>query len=186
MSSIVRYANDAIYRYLDSIGDGSGYKNFNHENSASAVVALYTADEDCTIERMLIAIEDTSGFTAEEYGNTGGALANGWKAIVLDENSATAADLMDNVVVTTNANIGRVCYDVDLKSWGTTPTNELLVARWTFARAGLPLYLPKNWSFAIYLTDDFTGLIEQYFLLQGYQHWRGAGTIEEGGLKHSD
>ncbi len=182
MSDFYRLPEDSIYVYLDNVGDGSGYKNFNHENSASATVAKYTAAENCTLERLLFSIEDTSGFTPEEYGNTGAALANGYKFIVLDATSATAVDLVDAVPITTNANIGRTCYDVDVKNWGNTPTDELLVGRWTLARAGQPLFLPKGYSLAAYLTDDFTGLIEQYFQVQGYKHYRSGAKMENGGL----
>ena len=178
----IRRPEDAIYRYLDNVGDGSGYSNFNHENSASATVAKFTADENCLIERLLFSIEDTSGFAPEEYGNTGAALANGYKFIVLNAASATAVDLCDGVPITTNANIGRTCYDVDVKNWGNTPTDELLVGRWTFARAGQALFLPKNYSLVAYLTDDFTGLVEHYFQIQGYKHYRSGGKIENAGL----
>jgi hypothetical protein len=175
-----RKPEDAIYKFLDNVGDGSGYKNFNHENSASAAYGAYVADEACLIERMIVSMEDTSGMQAQEYGNLGAALTTGWKFLVLDTVSATACDLTDGVAITTNALIGQVCYDVDVKTWGAG--NEVLVARWTFGRAGQGIYLPRDYRIKIPLADDFTGLITHYFQIQGYKHYQKGAAMESVGL----
>lgn len=177
----IRRPEDAIYRFLDSTGDGSGNKNFNHENSASAGVAKFIATENCLIERMIVEITDTKGMEPEEYGNLGAALGTGLKFIVLDAASATAVDLCDGVPITTNADWGRMAFDVELKSW-TNTTNETALARWTFSKAGQGLFLPKNYSLVTYLADDFTGLIDHYFQVQGYKHYRSGAKIENAGL----
>lgn len=180
MSNFYRLPEDAIYKWMDNVGDGSGYSNMNHENSASAAFAAYVATENCLIERLIVSMEDTTGMQAQEYGNLGSALAVGWKFLVLDESSATACDLTDGVPITTNAEIGQTCYDVDVKSWGSG--NELLLARWTFTRAGQAIFLPKGYRVKVPLADDFTGLISHRFQVQGYKYWRSGAKMDSGGL----
>ena len=165
-----------LSRFLDTNGDGTGTKNANG-NYSGAVEEFYiqpAADEVMQIARLLISIEDTTGMQANEYGDLGSALGNG---ITIEEerNGTVVTDFTDGVPITTNAEWGTLCYDVDVKSWGQTPTNELLVARFTFARSERNVRLegtsPTPDRLVVSLNDTLTGLIRHTFMVQGfYEH----------------
>lgn len=156
----------AVYKFLDTAGNGTGTKNAVGDYSSSPGTFYYQPDTPTRIHRLVIHIEDTTGMQAQEYGNLGGALSAGYSLIVQNDLQQTQVDLCDGVPIKTNAGIGRYCYDVDLKSWGAG--NEMLQARWTFSRAGYPLYLYKDWRLSITFNDNLSGLLEHYFMIQGY------------------
>ena len=163
-----RSSNTLFSNFADTNGNGTGTKNANGDYSG-AVEAFYIQPPAGTIyrvHRMIASLEDTSGMTPEEYGNLAAALGNGIEVMVKDD-SGTLVDLTDGVPITTNAQWGRMCYDVDLKTWGAS--NELLVARWTFAKSGAAIVLDGNHNgrLEILLNDDLQGLISHYFLVQG-------------------
>jgi len=157
----------AIYRFLDTDGDGTGTKNANGDYSSAADEFFFQPDQECDIHRLIFHMTDTTGIQQEEYGNIGGALTNGYNIVVRDDSDATILSLTDNIPIKTNGDIGRYCYDVELKSWGAG--NEAIQGRWTFTKAGAPLRLPQNYKFSITLNDTLTGLLEHYFMIQGYE-----------------
>lgn len=159
-----------VYRYLDTVGDGSGTKNANGNYAGGATIFRLApaASTIYRVARMMISIGDTKGMVAEEYGDLGSALGNG-VIVRVHNGSSTVLDITDNLPVTTNGEWGRVCFDVDIKSWGNT--NELLVARWTFMRAGQYLRLDGDASeeLQVVLEDNLTGLLSHHFFAQGYE-----------------
>ena len=159
-----------LYRYLDTNGDGSGTKNANGDYSS-------TAQDFCikpppgkiyVIHRVIVSVEDSTAMQAQEWANFGAALTNGIE-IKVKTASEVLVDITDGVPITTNGNLSRVCYDVDIKTWGAG--NELLVARFTFAKSGKPLSLngSKGEMLAFELSDDFEDALSQYFQVQGYE-----------------
>jgi hypothetical protein len=119
--------------------------------------------------RLLVTVEDEMGFQADEYGNLGSSLGTGLLIQVSDSNG-TKIDLCDGVPITKNSEWAHFFHDVDVKSWGVTPTNELLTARWTFAKAGVPIRLEGSESeeLQVILQDDFSALLGHFFVVQGY------------------
>ena len=160
---------EAIYRFLDTNGDGSGTQNAVGDYSGAAEEFYYQPPRNTELHRMVIHITDTAGISQAEYGNLGSALTNGYSLVVKDESGAQVNDLCDGIPIKSNADFGRYCYDVELKSWTNTPANETVQVRWTFAKAGFPLYLPANYQLSITFNDNLSGLIEHYFMLQGYE-----------------
>lgn len=160
---------EAIYRFLDTNGDGSGTKNANGDYSSVADEFYFQYSRDCEIHRMIIQLTDTSGITQEEYGNLAAALSNGYTIKVQDDSQNDVVDLCDGVAITKNEDFGRYCYDVSLRSWATSPANESIQARWTFSKAGHPLYLPANYRVSITFNDNLSGLLEHYFMVNGYE-----------------
>lgn len=162
--------NLLLSRYLDTNGDGTGTKNATGDYSVTPETFYIApaAGEVFRINRLLILVEDTAGMEADEYGNLGSALANGITARV-HNGTATVVDLTDGIPITTNAEWGALCYDVDLKTWGTG--NEFLLVRWTLAAAGVPIRLDGDATEALelVLNDNLTGLVAHKFLAQGYQ-----------------
>lgn len=156
-----------LYRYLDTNGDGTGTKNANG-NYSGAVEEFYIeaqAGDSIKIARMIVSLEDTAVMQAEEYGNFGSALTNGITIKVLDEDDNVISDLTNGVPIKTNAQWGALCYDVDKKAWGAG--DELLLVRWTFTKAGDFWHLEPGQRLVVYLNDDFSGLVNQYFMVQG-------------------
>jgi hypothetical protein len=164
----------SIYRLLDTNGDGTGTKNANG-NYSSVAEEFYIENTDVEdgmiIERMLITLQDGVGMRAAYYGNLGGPLTNGWEPVVKDDTDSVILRLGDNLPIKTNAGIGRVCYDVDIKTWGAG--DDVLVARWTFGRSGQPLFLPLGYKLAITFSDDLSGLVNHYFTVQGFKMYSG-------------
>jgi hypothetical protein len=161
-------SNTLFSRFADTNGNGTGTKNANGDYSSSAEVFYLQppAGVAYRVHRMIVSLEDTTGMTAQEYGNLAAALGNGVEIMVKDD-SGTVADLTDGIPVKTNAQWGRMCYDVDVKTWGQG--DELLVARWTFAKSGAAIVLNGNHNgrIEVLLNDDLRGLISHYFLVQG-------------------
>lgn len=159
----------SLYRYLDTNGDGTGTKNANGDYSSAEEIFYIQppANQRYELHRIIITLEDTSGFSAQEYGNLGAALTNGIE-IKSRNNDVVTCDITAGIPIKTNAQWAALAFDVDLKSWGAG--NELLTARLTFEKAGEPIVICGNIGgrLEVSLNDDFSGLITQYFMVQGY------------------
>lgn len=116
------------------------------------------------IHRMIIAVEDAGAFDAAKYGNAL-VLVNGIRLTV--RNTADDSQVHDYTagLVFTNSDWAARAFDADVKTWGTG--NEILVVRWTFTRAGSPIALDDSMYLSMDLNDDFTGLVNHRFKVQG-------------------
>jgi len=158
-----------ISRYADTVGDGSGTVNFNGDYSSAAEEAILMAGtgEDYVISRLIVSVYDTKTFTAQIYASIG-VLGNGIEVKHIAANGTTVLnDLTDSEPITINAEWGMMCYDVDVKSWGAG--NEMLLARWTFAKAGQDgINLSEGESIRVFMSDNLSGLLNHRFMFQGY------------------
>ena len=167
---MAKRAQDLVYNFLDTNGDGTGTTNANGNYAISPNVNTqfyYEATEFVEIHRLMVHIQDTAGIDAEEYGNLGAALTNGYSIKILDSSDNEIIDLCHSNPIKSNGGIARYCHDVELKSWGTTPSNEVINARWTFSKAGSPIVLQPGWKFSTIFSDNLTGLLQHYFMIQG-------------------
>ena len=160
-----------ISRYADATGDGSGNSNFigNYSSAAEEAIIAVGGKDDYVITRVIVSVYGVKTFTAQIYGNAGvGVLTNGIEVKHIAADGTTVLnDLTDGTPVTINAEWGALCYDVDVKSWGAG--NEMLLARWTFAKAGQEgINLSENESIRVFLNDDFSGLLSHRFMFQGF------------------
>ena len=157
-----------IFRYLDQNGNGTGPKNgnLNHAGSIQGYRLQPGPGEIMRIERMLVSIEDASGFSTVKYGNLA-ELTNGI-VVQTSRDDVQTLDLTDGEPIKTNADWSAKCYDADVKSWGVG--NEMLPVRWTFAKSGTVLRLVGDDldSFDVLLNDDFSGLVKHQFFVNGY------------------
>lgn len=164
----MRRPEKAIYRFLDTSGDGTGTKNANGNYSGAVSTFYFQPVANCEIHRIMWMVSDTKGMEPEEYGNLGAALTNGFSIEVQNSSDeSTIIDITDGVPIKKNGDWSRIAYDAQLLGWGNT-ANEVAAARLTFARAGQPLLLKQSMRLAIPLNDDLSGLIEHYFMIQGY------------------
>jgi hypothetical protein len=160
-----------VYRVLDTNGDGTGTKNAVGNYSSTPTV-FYIQDTTKTfyVNRMLIQLEDAGAFATNDYG-AGTGLTNGISINIYDSTGAVLNDLTDGIPIKSNNDWARVCYDLKLENWATG--NGAIHARWTFANAGHPIILKQGDRLGLTLNDNFTGLVSQYFKVQG---WSGVGV----------
>lgn len=100
-----------LSRYLDDNGDGTGSKNANGNYSGAEEIFYCqpAAGEVFRISRMVVMIEDGSGFRAERYGSINGALGNGITIRSADNSSSgVIVDFTDGTPIKTNAQWGRL------------------------------------------------------------------------------
>lgn len=157
-----------LIRVLDTVGDGTGTKDASGDYSAAAQTFLIKPPAHTTyiISRMIGSIRDGGSFDSGFYGN-GLTLTNGIK--VYCKSNGETIDLFDGLSVLTNADWAGICYDIDISKFGSG--NEYLNFRWTFSKSGTFIKLDGNKGDELYveLHDDFTGLVSQYFTVQGYK-----------------
>ena len=160
-----------LFRLLDTNGDGSGTTNAigDYDPTAEIFYIQPPAGTVYRIARMIVHAEDGPSMTAEEYGNLGSALTNGI-AVRVQDDSGTIVSLTDDFLIKSNAHWAAMCFDADVKTWGVTPSNELLAVRWTFTKAGQYIRLDgdNNERLEVLLNDEFDGLVSHYFFVQGY------------------
>jgi hypothetical protein len=154
-------------RFLDSIGDGSGTKSFIGNSSGSEARIVPSAGQVLVVQRLLVHIEDAGPFNADNYGGLAGALGTG-HLIKIYRAGAAHTDLTDGVEIQANADWGKYCFDVTNQNFGAG--NDFLQARWTFSKSGRPITLngDNDDSLRVLLQDDFTGLVDHSFMVQGY------------------
>jgi len=166
------YVDQSIFRYLDTVGDGSGIKNAMGDYSGAVEEFLYIAGGPAAtgrvdLHRLVIFVRDSGLFTADSYGALA-ALTNGIEIEVRDSDDNILVDLTDGVPVKSNAQWCRVCYDSILQDYGAAG-DSYVVTRWTFTRSGSPLALKAGDRLVVKLNDDLTGLIDHTFMIQGIQ-----------------
>lgn len=156
-----------MFKFLDTVGDGSGSTSANVNGAITPVVFKMqpAAGEIHQLHRLIIHYRDTGVFDAEKYGN-GIVVTNGVLVQILKKaDDSVILDLTGGLPITVNAHWARLSYDVRIDAYGIG--DEYLTARWTFSRSGGPISVSDDEYFAVTLRDDFTGLIDQTFMLQG-------------------
>ncbi|MEW8120070.1 MAG: hypothetical protein AB2792_23160 [Candidatus Thiodiazotropha sp.] len=161
-------SRDLVLQYLSTSGDGTGTTNANGDYSSSVTEFYITpsGNDPYNVSRVIIGVEDTSGFQAQEYGNLGSALTNGIEVKCIDEHDRVFNDLTAGIPIKTNAQWAAACFDAELKTWGAG--DELLGVRWTFAKAGVPVLLKPGERLSFLLNDDLTGIVAHTFFAQGH------------------
>jgi hypothetical protein len=162
------YDENAIYRYLDTNGNGTGTKSVTGDYSG-AEEEFYIQppnDEVYVIERMLVFVRDDGVWSTEKYGATT-SVSTGISIEVRTSTDTTLLDLTDGIPIKTNGGWGRLCFDSDVKSIGSG--DSMLLVRWTFGKSGRPVTLLEGERLAVVLNDDFQTLVDHTFQVQGYK-----------------
>ena len=157
-------------RYLDTTGYGTGTK--------SAIGDYSSARQDFKIQprptsvfrvaRMIVTIRDDAVVTQTGYGALP-ELTNGVQVFVRsDKNDVLRLD--DNIPIKANYQWAERCFDVGMP-FVSFAQFFVVQLRWTFEKAGVPIRLngAHNEALVVRLNDDFTGLVDHKFLVQGYQ-----------------
>ena len=165
----VEPANGRIDRFASTTGaiDGSINATGDYSGTADIFYVQPPVDENYALYRMIVTIEDSGTFDAENYGAFNAELTNGITVRVVNDDDGVVEALTDGLPIKANVDWGTYCYDVDLKTWGVGDT--VLLVRWTFTRDSGPILLrgSKNERLEIVLNDNFTGLVSHLFCLNG-------------------
>ena len=157
--------------FIDYLKDESDGTTIQANGNYATVPAKFSiqcptdSDDSYEINRVIIFIKDTQGIDADKYGN-GITLANGIEVEHIASDGATVKDdLTGGLPIKSNGDWARLCYDVQLLEFGTG--NEIVSVRWTLEKTGKPLILGPGEYLRFTLSDDFSGLIEHTFNVQG-------------------
>lgn len=156
-----------IYRFLDTVGDGTGTKDAAVNGSSTAVTYKYQPPNGviAVIARMLVHYGDTLAPSADDYGNIT-ALTNGLLVQVRNVvDDSVVTDLLDGEPIKKNSDWSRFCYDLGLDDFGAG--DNFLKVRWTFSKSGQPLEIHDAQYLCAVIQDDLTGLVEHHFMIQG-------------------
>jgi len=136
----------------------------NYASAVERFIWTPLTNRTAHIYRMIVTIEDAGAFDAAKYGNNI-TLTKGIQVVVRNVADDSQVHNLAAGVIKTSGDWGARCFDVDVKKWGTG--NEILVVRWTFARAGSPIALNDSMYLSVELNDDFSNLVNHRFLIQG-------------------
>lgn len=157
-----------IFQLLSSNGDGTGTTQAIGDYSATPLsLSFKHAEKEVVhIHRMIVKVQDSGTFDAANYGN-GITLTNGITVNHRDTND-TILETLTAYPVKTTGDWAAQCFDVNHFAFGTG--DEIIAVRWTFSKSGLPvkLKLHEGEYLEVYLNDDFTGLTDHVFKVDGY------------------
>lgn len=158
---------NAVYAHLRSAADSANIK-INGAVTPVAFEFAPDAGDTVLVRRIIIKLQDGGAFDAEKFGNAI-VLANGMLLQVVNADDEVLLDLLDGMVLQTNGDIARECFDVNVHSWGTG--DEILVARWTFSKDvgdnGVLLSGDLGHKLRLTVRDDQTGLVDGSVAVRG-------------------
>lgn len=130
------------------------------------------AGEVWHLERMIVLIADAGNADAGEYGNLGAALTNGINVEFLTSTSTVVQTLNGLKPIKTNGDWAGLCYDERNLGLGGAGDDAYTV-RWTFSRGlggkGIRLYGDDSDRLSIHLQDNFSGLSDHTFFIDGFK-----------------
>ena len=162
-------ARSALYRILDTVGDGTGTKNANLDFDATPDEFFIQppAGKLYVLHRILYYVGDVGKVENSSYGAIAGGITNGWKLEVVDNADVVLLDFNDGISYKRNIDLGGNNYDVTIHDDGVGKPGWVAV-RFTFAKAGRPIILEATHRMRVAFSDDLTPLTEHYFQVQGY------------------
>lgn len=167
----------ALYRFLDTKGDGTGDMSAVGDYSSGQYLAIQPPKyEEYRLERLLVQIVDATVNRSDRYGGLAGALTNGI-AIRTRTQAGDTVSLTNGVNIKSNGDWARYCYDVSFSEFASG--ENFVDVRWTFAKAGQPIILNGLASerLEVVLQDDLTGLVSHTFMVQGSSRSLGDSSL---------
>jgi hypothetical protein len=159
-----------LSRFLDTVGDGTGTKNAigNYSGAEEEFCLLPGPDEVFYITRLIIHISDAGPFNADNYGGLAAPLPNG-VSLMIRNGATTKFDFMDGWPVIDNADWSRVTYTAQELNFGSGDDTMTAVLDFKTGEGQLLVIDGSTGDrLAIVLNDNFTGLVENSFLAQGF------------------
>lgn len=158
-------------RYLDTNGDGTGSKNAigDYSSSATRFYLRPAAGQIFRVCHLITSLCDVGAFTDGAYGN-GITLSNGIFIRMADGDDVVSYDLTDGLPILYSSHWGRYAAKIDTYNYGAS-NEHLLVDIDLLEHYGTPVRLVgDNGDYLeVVLNDNFSGLVEHYFLGKGYR-----------------
>ncbi len=161
-----------INQFMDTTGDGTGTKiaTGNYSDAGDGLTSFKIAPgagEIYRLSRLIVHIADEGVInTAATYGQL--TLTNGVAMSAQTVNNPGGVDPLMGINIFSTWDWGRYCFDV----LGTDYTTNLNIfqARWTFQKAGQFVRLDGDAGdfLSVDLNDNFSGLNDHTFIIQGY------------------
>ena len=176
-------AINRVYQFLNTLGipsDDPAQIDFTGDYSATPNDIYIQAQpgEVLQLHRIMVSVGDSGSFDSGSYGN-GLALVNGIQGIlaVVPPGGGTLLEVSAlEAPIKTNTDWAGYVFDTRVDSYGSG--NEQLSARWSFDKAGQPIYLDGDKGggekLIVRLNDNFTGLTKHRFHVQGIRHIKAA------------
>ena len=158
---------DGIFRALDTVGNGSGTINAVGDYSTTAQsFRISDTSGRGIIHRIIVSYRDSGAFDTELYGN-GIALTNGVRVFLKDSSDQIIQEYTA-FPIKSNGDWAAHCYDWTYFQEGAG--DNYAAIRWTFSKSGKPVTVKfhEGEYFEVLLNDDFSGLIEHKFVVQGH------------------
>lgn len=168
-------ANRYLAQYLSTNGDGTGTVQAVGNYATAQDFYLQPAiDQVIAINRLIVYIQDAiaGGFNPALYGGMA-ALTNGITGGIYSASDDLLWAVTPSIPIKTNGQWMRLCFDVSKLD---NNQNLALAVRWTFDRGipkahgqegKTPIVLRDQQKLKLTLNDDFTGLQDHTFMLQG-------------------
>lgn len=152
------------FGYLDTNGDKTGEKNAvgDYSSTPEEFFIQPPLGSVWAIERIIVSIQGACGRAG--YGSEF-PLANGLSVKTTTSSGEMILNLTNGVPIKDEMAWGALCYDVMHKDTGEDLT--WVFARWTFAKAGLPIVLEDQQRLVVTLNDDMRHLTQHRFQAQG-------------------
>jgi len=159
----------AIFRFLDTVGDGTGTKEAAADFSVTA--------DDFFIQPGVGEVFVLESLTVEVTGDKNaisGALPNGLTMQVLTSADALVLDLLDGETIQQNSHWKRYGFDTELQE-GLVGQKRTVSFRLDMSKTGRSIILTNQEKFNVNLNDDFSGLDSMRFFVKGFEGF-GAST----------
>ena len=159
----------SVYPHITAYLENNGTSNAIGDYLSSPVIFSIQPPPNTQylISRLIIYVKDTGAFDSGFYGN-GIQLSNGI-TLRTKNDSQVITDYTAGMPVKINPDWRRLCDDSKMDDFGTGA--NVITASCTFTKYGYPILLNgnENERLEIVLYDDFSGLDEHLFLVNGYK-----------------
>ncbi len=166
-----------FFRYLDTVGDGSGTKDASANFGTPDYYFIKPpAATHYVVERLTITIQDTTATTAlaDRFG-TSAAITNGLQILYTKGTpgggtTSIITDITDGVNIKKNSDILRLSSVANTGSF-TGAAEGAFVGEVDFTRAtggALVLDGDNGEALAVYMSDNLSAMAKIYYIAQGY------------------
>lgn len=163
-----------VFRFLDTVGDGTGEKNAigDYSSVPQEFKLAPKLHEGFFVAQLIVLIAVNGALGSGVYGGGGmgnDPLTNGVQ-VYKKKLSVVTANLTDGVTVKSSGDWLRFGPDVEVMDFG--PGDNHIMFRFTVVKNDNVLALSGNdkESLVVSLSDDFTGLTKHYFMAHGHRH----------------
>lgn len=167
--------NKPVFRYLDTVGDGSGLKNAVQDYSSTPGRFLIKPAENeiYLLHHLIINLEVVATIDNSGFGRFTAPLTNGISVRLRDKDDNIIVDLTDGVPMQTTFDIGKYATDAVIHNFGEA--NDLWVVKWDLTDSGQPLIVDGRpeygHSLNVELADDFSSeVVTLSFLARGREN----------------